>query len=152
MKELKWGMLAVLALVMSCNRAENKKGYTYTVLERKVDSVLAMMTLEEKIGQMSQLSGQGELTGPITEGDTYLEAIKQGKLGSMLNINGVAYTRKIQEMALQESRLGIPMLFGYDVIHGYNTIFPVPLGEACSWDRAFPCRHRSPLIPFSGHV
>ena len=134
MKELKWGMLAVLALVMSCNRAENKKGYTYTVLERKVDSVLAMMTLEEKIGQMSQLSGQGELTGPITEGDTYLEAIKQGKLGSMLNINGVAYTRKIQEMALQESRLGIPMLFGYDVIHGYKTIFPVPLGEACSWD------------------
>ncbi len=129
---IKAGFLSIA--ILACNR-NYKEGKRYdSVLERKVDSVLSMMTLEEKIGQMSQLSGLGEHTGPINEGHTYLEAIRQGKLGSMLNINGVAYTRQIQEMVLQESRLGIPMLFGYDVIHGYKTIFPVPLAEACSWD------------------
>ncbi len=121
-------------MVLSCNRSNNSVILYDNALERRVDSVLSMMTLEEKIGQMSQLSGLGEYTGPITDGHYYLDAIKQGKLGSMLNINGVTYTRQIQEMVLQESRLGIPMLFGYDVIHGYKTIFPVPLGEACSWD------------------
>ncbi len=124
----------LIVTLLSCSRSKNDKEIVDVVLERKVDSVLSMMTLEEKIGQMSQLSGLGEHTGPLTEGHSYIEAIKQGKLGSMLNINGVAYTRQIQEMVLQESRLGIPMLFGYDVIHGYKTIFPVPLAEACSWD------------------
>jgi beta-glucosidase len=103
-------------------------------LNRKVDSVLALMNLEDKIGQMSQLSGVGELTGPVTENHSYLEAVRTGQVGSMLNINGVEYTRKLQEITLNETRLGIPLLFGYDVIHGYKTIFPVPLAEACSWD------------------
>jgi len=104
------------------------------ILEQKVDSILTLMTLEEKIGQLNMLSGQGELTGPVTDGHSYIDAIKQGRLGALLNVNGVAYTRRIQEMTLQESRLGIPMLFGYDIIHGYKTIFPIPLAEACSWD------------------
>ena len=135
MKIINWYLLTALTLfILSCNRTYISRGIVDSILERKVDSVLSLMTLEEKIGQMSQLSGRGELTGPVTGGDTYIEALKQGKLGSMLNINGVAYTRKIQEIALQESRLGIPLLFGYDIIHGYKTIFPVPLGEACSWD------------------
>ncbi len=103
-------------------------------IDRKVDSVLALMTLEEKIGQMSQMSGVGELTGPVGESHSYLDAVRNGQVGSMLNINGVAYTRKLQEITLNETRLGIPLLFGYDVIHGYKTIMPVPLAEACSWE------------------
>lgn len=100
----------------------------------KVDSVMALMTLEEKIGQLNQLSGDGEVTGPISLNQDYQEAIREGNVGSMLNINSAGYTRKIQEIAVEESRLGIPLIFAYDVIHGYKTIFPVPLGESASWD------------------
>ncbi len=100
----------------------------------KVDSVLALMTLEEKIGQLNQVSGDGEVTGPVTLNNEYQEAIRKGHVGSMLNINSASYTRKIQQIAVEETRLGIPLIFGYDVIHGYKTIFPVPLGESASWD------------------
>src|SRR3954470_9812511 len=86
-------------------------------VDQKVDSVLRLMTLEEKIGQMNQYSGMWEHTGPITEEGNILEQIKEGKLGSLLNINGVPHTRQLQELALQ-SRLKIPLLFGQDVIHG----------------------------------
>jgi beta-glucosidase len=105
-------------------------------IDHKVDSVLSLMTIEEKIGQMSQLAGVGELTGPIAGNGKhkYIDAVKNGNVGSMLNINGVEYTRRLQEITLTETRLGIPLLFGYDVIHGYKTIFPIPLAEACSWD------------------
>jgi len=100
----------------------------------EVDSVLALMTLEEKIGQLNQLSGDGEVTGPITLNNESQEAIRKSHVGSMLNINSASYTRKIQQIAVEETRLGIPLIFGYDVIHGYKTIFPVPLGESASWD------------------
>lgn len=102
-------------------------------IEHRVDSVLNLMTLEEKIGQMNQYSGFWEATGPITEEGNKLEQVRTGQLGSMLNITGIDHTRKIQEMALQ-SRLKIPLLFGQDVVHGYRTIFPLPLAEAASWD------------------
>jgi len=102
--------------------------------KKEVDSVLSLMTLEEKIGQLAQLSGNGEVTGPVTLSNQYQDAIRKGKVGSMLNINSAAYTRKIQKIAVEETRLGIPLIFGYDVIHGYKTIFPVPLGESASWD------------------
>ncbi|MEP6615622.1 MAG: glycoside hydrolase family 3 N-terminal domain-containing protein [Ginsengibacter sp.] len=102
-------------------------------IDQKADSVLRMMTLEEKIGQMNQYSGSWAHTGPITEDDNKLKEIKEGKLGSMLNINGVQHTTELQEIAMQ-SRLKIPLLFGQDVIHGYRTTFPIPLGEAASWD------------------
>src|SRR5438045_2206112 len=101
--------------------------------EEKADSVLRLMTLEEKIGQLNQLSGNWAQTGPITEDDNKLKEISEGKIGSMLNINGVAHTRQLQELAMK-SRLKIPLLFGQDVIHGYRTTFPIPLAEACSWD------------------
>ncbi len=102
-------------------------------IEHRVDSVLNLMTLEEKIGQMNQYSGFWEATGPITEEGNKLEQVRTGQLGSMLNINGVDHTRKLQELAMQ-SRLKIPLLFGQDVVHGYRTMFPIPLGEAASWD------------------
>lgn len=102
-------------------------------VERRVDSVLKLMTLDEKIGQMNQYSGFWEATGPITEEGDKLEQVRSGMLGSMLNVTGSGHTRQIQEMALQ-SRLRIPLLFGQDIIHGYRTIFPIPLAEAASWD------------------
>lgn len=104
-------------------------------IDQKVDSVLKLMTLEEKIGQMNQYSGPWAHTGPITEQGDFLQQVKQGRLGSLLNINGVEHTRELQALALQ-SRLKIPLLFGQDVIHGYRTTFPIPLAEAASWDLA----------------
>jgi beta-glucosidase len=102
-------------------------------IDQRVDSVLKLMTLDEKIGQMNQYSGPWEHTGPITEQGDILEQVKQGKLGSLLNVNGVVHTRELQQLAMQ-SRLRIPLLFGQDVIHGYRTTFPIPLAEAASWD------------------
>ncbi|MCB0774817.1 MAG: beta-glucosidase BglX [Chitinophagaceae bacterium] len=102
-------------------------------IDQKVDSVLKMMTLDEKIGQMNQYNGPWGATGPLTNDNNLLSQIKEGKVGSMLNVTGVKRTRELQELAMQ-SRLKIPLLFGQDVIHGYRTIFPIPLAEAASWD------------------
>lgn len=102
-------------------------------IDQKVDSVLKRMTLEEKVGQMNQYNGPWAATGPLTNDDNLLSQIKEGKVGSMLNVTGVARTKDLQQLALQ-SRMKIPLLFGQDVIHGYRTIFPIPLGEAASWD------------------
>ncbi|MEW6760580.1 MAG: beta-glucosidase BglX [Pseudomonadota bacterium] len=100
---------------------------------QRVEHLLGQMTLEEKVGQLNQLSGK-EFTGPATEKVRSMEAeIRSGGVGSMLNIKGVPDTRRLQALALQ-SRLRIPLLFGLDVIHGYQTVFPVPLGESASWD------------------
>lgn len=104
-------------------------------IDQRVDSVLKLMTLEEKVGQMNQYSGVWAHTGPITEENNLLQQIKEGKVGSMLNINGVAHTRELQQLAMQ-TRLKIPLLFGQDVIHGYRNTFPIPLAEAASWDLA----------------
>jgi beta-glucosidase len=101
--------------------------------EQKADSVLQLMTLEEKIGQMNQYNGDWEATGPITKDGDKQNQIRKGMLGSILNVTGVEHTRELQEMAMQ-SRLKIPLLFGQDIIHGYRTTFPIPLGEAASWD------------------
>ena len=104
-------------------------------IDQKVDSVLQLMTLDEKIGQMNQYNGDWDATGPITKDGDKQNQIRKGMLGSMLNITGVDHTRTLQELAMQ-SRLKIPLLFGQDVIHGYRTIFPIPLAEASSWDTA----------------
>jgi len=102
-------------------------------IDAKVAALLQKMTLEEKVGQLNQLSGR-QLTGPGSDKfSDKLAAIASGKVGSMLNVKGVAETREIQALALR-SRLKIPLLFSLDVIHGYKTVFPIPLGEAASWD------------------
>jgi beta-glucosidase len=103
------------------------------VIEEKVAQLLAKMTLEEKIGQLNQYTGDRLATGPVTENTTKYQDIKAGKVGSMLNVRGAKDTRMVQEIAMQ-SRLKIPLLFGLDVIHGYRVTFPVPLAEAASWD------------------
>ncbi|WP_262147104.1 beta-glucosidase BglX [Chryseobacterium foetidum] len=103
-------------------------------IDQKVTELLSKMTLEEKIGQLVQYSGFEYATGPQNSNSAnVLNEIKQGKVGSMLNVSGAEETRKFQELALK-SRLKIPMLFGQDVIHGYRTTFPVNLGQAASWD------------------
>lgn len=102
-------------------------------IEKRIDSVMKLMTLEEKVGQMNQYSGIWAHTGPITDEGNILEQVRTGRLGSMLNINGVAHTRELQQLAMQ-SRLKIPLLFGQDVIHGFRNTFPIPLAEAASWD------------------
>jgi beta-glucosidase len=104
-------------------------------IDEKVDSVLKLMTLDEKVGQMNQYNGDWDATGPITKDGDKQNQIRKGMLGSMLNVTGVEHTRTLQEIAMQ-SRLKIPLLFGQDIIHGYRTIFPLPLAEACSWDTA----------------
>ena len=96
--------------------------------EPKIDSLLARMTLEEKLGQLNQLSVDQQ---PTPE---QLALVRKGLVGSFLNLTGAAATRDAQRIAVTESRLHIPLIFGHDVIHGYRTIFPIPLGEAASWD------------------
>ncbi len=105
-------------------------------VETKVDSVLNLMTLEEKVGQMIQYNGSWDLTGPASEvGNKEKEdRLKKGLVGSMLNVLSVEATEKAQRLNMENSRIKIPLIFGYDVIHGYKTIFPVPLGETASWD------------------
>lgn len=102
-------------------------------IDQKVNDLLKKMTIEEKIGQLNQYTGDNQATGPITINPNKQTEIKQGLIGSMLNVIGTKYTRQYQELAMQ-SRLKIPLLFGQDVIHGYKTTFPLPLAEAASWD------------------
>lgn len=99
----------------------------------KVDSVLALMTLEEKVGQLNLLSSGFAETGPVLS-EEYREMIGEAKLGGVFNAHTVEHTLDLQRIAVEETRLGIPLLFAFDVIHGHRTIFPVPLAEASTWD------------------
>jgi len=108
-------------------------------LNKKVTALLAQMTLEEKIGQLNQLSNPYHQTGTgntINRNEDFDEMIRKGEVGSFLNVVGVDETMRLQKIAVEKSRLGIPLIFGFDVIHGFRTIFPIPLGEAASFDRA----------------
>jgi len=104
-------------------------------VEDRVRDLLAQMTVEEKVGQLVQYSSRGALTGPASKAEL-VPALKAGGVGSMLNVTGAAATRELQTLAVESSRLHIPLLFALDVIHGYRTIFPIPLGTAASWDLA----------------
>ncbi|HEU5209856.1 MAG TPA: glycoside hydrolase family 3 N-terminal domain-containing protein [Longimicrobiales bacterium] len=101
--------------------------------EQFVDSILALMTLEEKLGQLNQPGGPGADTGPAQRAGSEAD-VRGGHVGSFLGVHGAANTRSLQRIAVEETRLGIPLLFAHDVIHGFRTIFPVPLAEAASFD------------------
>ena len=106
-------------------------------MEEKINALLQKMTLEEKVGQMNQYNGFWEATGPAPkegDGKHKYDHLRKGMVGAVLNVKGTENVRKLQEIAVKETRLGIPLLFGYDVIHGHKTLFPIPLGEAASWD------------------
>ncbi|HEY0944162.1 MAG TPA: beta-glucosidase BglX [Opitutaceae bacterium] len=129
--------LSALGLLLATALRAQTPSWVTPDREARVAALLAQMTLEEKIGQLNQLPAAFDPTGPVPTGgrerDAY-QAIREGKVGSMLNVVGAEATRALQQLAVENSRLRIPLLFGYDVIHGYRTMFPVPLGEAASWD------------------
>lgn len=104
-----------------------------SIYEVKVDSLMNLMTLEEKIGQTVMYGGDWSVTGPTTKTD-FVKYIKEGSVGAMLNVYSAKGTRDLQRVAIEDTRLGIPLLFGYDVIHGHRTIFPINLGMSASWD------------------
>src|SRR5215472_3787618 len=99
-------------------------------VEDRVNALLAKMTLAEKLGQLQQLDGEGD--GNFRP--ELLDLTRRGLLGSTLGVRGAPHANRLQRIAVEESRLKIPLLFGFDVIHGYRTIFPIPLAEAASWD------------------
>lgn len=106
-------------------------------VEARISDLLDQMTAEEKVGQLTQLSGFYDVTGPAPEGERDAqkhELLQRGIIGSMLNVVGYDEIKTFQTYAIENSRLGIPMLFAYDVIHGQKTMFPIPLAEAASWD------------------
>ena len=107
--------------------------YQDPATEFRIDSIMDLMTLEEKIGQMTLFTSGWDVTGPVLR-ENYVADVKAGRAGNLFNAHTVRYNLKLQQMAVNETRLGIPLMFGYDVIHGYKTIFPIPLGEAASWD------------------
>jgi beta-glucosidase len=129
-------LFCCLALLSFCSPAKKMPGAGGAgsgALDRRVNALLAQMTLEEKIGQMTLFTTDWGATGPtIREG--YADDIRKGTCGALFNSHGVKFTRALQRIAVEESRLKIPLLFGFDVIHGYKTIFPIPLGEAASFD------------------
>ena len=106
-------------------------------IEKKIDVLMSKMTLEEKVGQMNQYNGFWDVTGPAPVGGTAeqkYENIKKGLVGSMLTVRGVKEVKAVQKIAVEQTRLGIPLIIGFDVIHGYKTLSPIPLAEAASWD------------------
>src|SRR5215204_1662467 len=123
-------LLAVLSFLLVVAPASHTQSPQN--VEQRINGLLAQMTLEEKLGQLQQLDG--ESNGNFRP--EHLELIRKGLLGSTLNVRGAQRTNQVQRVAMNESRLKIPVLFGFDVIHGYRTIFPIPLAEASSWDPA----------------
>src|SRR6266436_2265460 len=98
-----------------------------------IDTLIRKMTLAEKLGQLTMTASSYAVTGPVIAGDS-TQAIKDGTIGNLLNMVGADHVREVQRLAVQESRLGIPLLIGFDVVHGHRTLFPIPLGEASLFD------------------
>ena len=136
---IKFGIVFALVSVLSCTTSKPivSSNYKSNSIDVKVDSILKLMTLEEKVGQLNQYNGFWDITGPTPKDGQAAKKyadLKNGLVGSMLNVKGVKDVRAIQKIAVEQTRLGIPLLFGFDVIHGYKTISPIPLAEAASWD------------------
>ena len=128
-----------LALSVALIPGAGAQGLVVPATEKKIDALLAQMTLEEKVGQLNQYSSAFDVTGPPPSAGAQkvmYDQVRQGLVGSLLNVTGAETTRKMQQLAVENSRLKIPMIFGLDVIHGYRTMFPVPLAEAASFDVA----------------
>ena len=124
--------LLLTLLIFSCKDNKNLN-YSKTDYSFKVDSIMSLMTLNEKIGQMTLYSGDWDKTGPVISTNN-IKFLKEGSLGAMFNVYSAKKTRELQKIAVEDTRLGIPLLFGYDVVHGFKTIFPINLGHASSWD------------------
>jgi len=141
MKKTSLGILIIISTIFNVSCKENSEDNSIEnktdSIEHKVADLLSKMTLEEKIGQMNQYNGFWDVTGPQPlDGDAAkkYEHLRKGYVGSMLNVRGVKEVRAVQKIAVEETRLGIPLIIGFDVIHGYKTLSPIPLAEAASWD------------------
>lgn len=121
--------LLAVALIVSCNTSEPSDAK----MDKFVSDLMSRMTLDEKIGQLN-LPATGEIVTGEATSSVDAERIKAGEIGGLFNLKGADKIREIQRMAAEESRLGIPLIFGMDVIHGYETVFPIPIGLSCSWD------------------
>lgn len=121
-------LLVIFALLVA--PTSGSKTQRLPTIEARINSLLARMTLAEKLGQLQQLDGHAD--GRFK--DDQPELVRKGLLGSTLNVRGVKNTNDLQRLAVEQSRLKIPIIFGFDVIHGYRTVFPIPLGETASWD------------------
>ena len=126
----KYSLLILLALLLPLGLQAQKAPQD---MDRFLDNLLKRMTLEEKIGQLN-LPVTGEITTGQAKSSDIAAKIKRGEVGGLFNLKGVDKIRDVQRLAVENSRLGIPLLFGMDVIHGYETIFPIPLGLSCTWD------------------
>lgn len=126
----KYSLLILLALLLPLGLQAQKSPQD---MDRFLDNLLKRMTLEEKIGQLN-LPVTGEITTGQAKSSDIATKIKRGEVGGLFNLKGVDKIRDVQRLAVENSRLGIPLLFGMDVIHGYETIFPIPLGLSCTWD------------------
>ncbi len=129
MKKLLIAFLACLAIANT--QAQNKD----PKMDKFINDLMSKMTLEEKIGQLN-LPSSGDITTGQAKSSNIAEKIKKGQVGGLFNIKGVEKIRDVQRVAVEESRLKIPLIFGMDVIHGYETVFPIPLGLAATWDMA----------------
>ena len=122
-------LAAALAILAACNTNKPSTTGSTPDIEQKIDQLLARMTLAEKIGQMNQVSVSGSVTN-------YADGFRKGQIGSVLNVVDPEEVNEMQRICVEESRLGIPLLVARDVIHGFHTIFPIPLGLAATWDPA----------------
>lgn len=130
-KKLIFLSLILFSLLVACDTQE--KDPAFYEMEQFINDLMKEMTLEEKIGQLTLYTSDMDHTGPFVR-DQYIDEIKAGRVGAIFNAYTAEYTYNLQKMAVEETRLGIPMLFGYDVVHGHRTIFPMPIGETATWD------------------
>ena len=121
-------VLATSAITASASLQDDKGR-----MDKFINDLMSKMTVEEKIGQLN-LPVTGEITTGQAKSSDIAAKIKRGEVGGLFNLKGVAKIRDVQKQAVEQSRLGIPLLFGMDVIHGYETVFPIPLGLSCTWD------------------
>ncbi|MBS1512021.1 MAG: beta-glucosidase BglX [Bacteroidetes bacterium] len=127
MKQLLTGLLLVMTVTASAQKAGDAKMKSF------IDALMKKMTLDEKLGQLN-LPGSGDIVTGQAQSSDIGKKIREGKVGGLFNIKSVAKIKDVQKVAVTESRLKIPLIFGMDVIHGYETVFPIPLGLSCSWD------------------
>ncbi len=135
MKKLTIILSCIIIVILQFSCKQPKDTASDQKMDAFVDGLIKKMTLDEKIGQISLFTSDWSSTGPSMRND-YIDLIKQGKAGSVFNAFTVDFVKELQRIAVEETRLHIPLLFGYDVIHGHRTIFPIPLGQASTWDTA----------------
>ncbi len=130
MKKMNYWVFSILLL---CSSTAWSQKAADPKMKSFIDNLMKQMTLEEKLGQLN-LPGAGDITTGQAGNTDFAGKIRAGKVGGLFNIKGVEKIREVQELAVEQSRLKIPLLFGMDVIHGYQTVFPIPLGLSCTWD------------------